>query len=298
MKYASSLAVLALLSAPSIAAAEISGAATVGLGRSTVDGASGEINEYSLDFDFNYAGTGNLSFGASGGFRRLDVDGGGELDSTNLNVEALYGLSNGFDVGAYYGYSNFDLGGSSQDFKAYGLLFGYGAGAFEGELALGQVDVDGITANEFSLFGRYNVSDQTQILGEIGTVRDDGDGFNLFGVGVNHSINDQFGVFGAIRRGSAVGGGDFNTTELSIGMDYRLAALSSFGALLSLELARVNLDTGGGGDADINSVRLGLTMPLGGDGRKALPLNSGASALDGSMRSTYQRFLSSGLVFF
>jgi len=298
MKHASSLAAaLALLAVPSLAAAEISGAATVGLGRLTIDDAAGDANEYSLDFDFNYAGAGNLTFGANGGFRRLDFD-GGDFDNTNLNLEVLYGLSNGFGVGAYYGYSSFDLGGPSEDLNAYGVLLSYGAGDFEGELALGQLEADGFKANEFSFFGRYNVSEQTQILGELGTVRDDGNGFNLFGVGVNHSVNEQFGLFGAIRRASSVNSSDFTSTELSIGVDYRLAALSSFGALVSLELARTNLETGFGGDEHINSVRLGLTMPLGDNGRKALPLNSSASSLDGNTRSTYQRFLSSGIGFF
>ena len=263
MKHASSLAAaLALLALPSLAAAEISGAATVGLGRLTIDDGPGDANEYSLDFDFTYAGTGNLTFGASGGTRRLDFD-GGNLDNTNLNLEVLYGLSNGFGVGAYYGYSTFDLGGPSDDLNAYGVLLGYGAGDFEGELALGKLDGDGFEANEFSLFGRYNVSDRTQILGEIGTVRDGGNGFNLFGVGVNHSVNDQFGLFGAIRRASSTDSDDFTSTELSIGVDYRLAALSSFGALLSLELARTNVDAGLGGEESANSIRLGLTMPLG-----------------------------------
>lgn len=298
MKYAFPLAAAALLALPSMAAAEISGAATVGLGRSTVDGASEEINEYSLDFDFNYAGTGNLSFGASGGFRRLDVGGGDEIDITRINLEGIYSLNNGFSVGAYLARVGLGVGGSDEDINAYGLLFGFGGSEFEGELALGQVEIDGQDANEVSFFGRYNLSQQTQLLGEVGFMREDGAGFNLYGLGVNHAINDQFGVYGALRRAETTDDGGFEATEFSIGVDYRLDAISSVGALLSLELARNNFDTGGGGDLNVNTVRLGVTLPLGGNGSKALPLNSGASSLMGNTRSTLQRVYSSGSLFF
>ena len=108
-----------LAALPSVSSAqglEFDGTITLGAAFNSLDvapGASGDFNNFSIDFDgdlrFSEEFSVGLGFGMTSG--DLDTNGGinGNIDLLTLSVEPEYRFSNGAYVGAYYHMNDLDI---------------------------------------------------------------------------------------------------------------------------------------------------------------------------------------------
>jgi hypothetical protein len=97
------------------------------------------------------------------------------------------------------------------------------------------------------------------------------------GIGASHDFGAGITGFGGINRVD-FDAANLDTTSYGLGVGYDLSQISSVPGQVSLELARTNLDASIGGDVDVDTVRLGVTIPLGAS-RSQAPLNSLADSV-------------------
>ena len=88
-------------------------------------------------------------------------------------------------------------------------------------------------------------------------------------------MTDSFSLFGGVAT-TAISGTGVDATSFGLGAGYDLGA-SLGNSVVSLELGRTNLGTPVG-SGHMNTVRLGLTVPLG-RSKAAVPQNSVAGAV-------------------
>lgn len=96
------------------------------------------------------------------------------------------------------------------------------------------------------------------------------------GIAATYAVTDAVMAFGGFSRTSIdLASVDIDTMGLGVGYD--LSQMAGFATTVSLEVARTTLSSGGF-DSDLDTVRLGLTFPLGRKGA-ALPMNSVADSI-------------------
>lgn len=99
---------------------------------------------------------------------------------------------------------------------------------------------------------------------------------DMIGLAAAYDINEQFSLFGGVSRTSQ-DDLDLDVTTMGLGVGYDLSQMTGMASVVSLELARTDLSAMGG-STDLDTVRIGLTLPLGGKGTEA-PLNSVADSI-------------------
>lgn len=288
MKYRTVLLAATIAATPFASSAEISGGFGLSFGQISAEGSSNTANNTRLDFDLNYS-TGNaFGFAVNGSSSQL-TDGADDLTVNSLGGEAFYGFGNGYRAGAYFGtLSVSDFVGDN--LSSYGLFFGTSGEGHSIDLAFGQLEADGDTANEVSLRGTYDLSQGTSLSGEFSRAWDDGFNVNTFGIGAAHDLSEQASVFGGLNFLSFDDGADQSTT-LSLGLAYDLATISSFGATGWIELSRTTFSDSSG---VINRVAFGISMPLGDAGAGA-PVGSRSGSIGRGNRSGYSSLFSDGV---
>ena len=288
MKKIAAIAAASLVALPLAASAEISGGVGLSFGRISFEGSSDTLNNTRLDFDLNYDSGSAFGFGLNGSTSRIS-EGPDDLTINSLSGEAFYGFGNGHRAGAYFGtLSVSDL--LSENLKSYGLFFGTSGEGHTIDLAFGQLEANGDTANEVALRGTYDLSQGTSLSGEFSRAWDDGFNVNTFGIGAAHDLSEQASVFGGLNILSFDDGADRLTT-FSIGLAYDLATISSFGATGWIELSRSNFSDSSDG---INRVAFGISMPLGDAGAGA-PVGSRSGSIGRGNRSGYSSLFSDGV---
>lgn len=282
----------ALLAMPGATLAQdISGAATLGYGHTSVSNGGGDANSYTLDARGNFAFQNGWNLGLDGSFGHLDPDGGGgDENTTDLGLKLQYKNYAGAMFGGYVDY--LDLSGNgllagSADATSYGFTGGYGNQLIQAEANIGWTDasIAGVGSSsdwmDYGVNVAYTPTENTRIAGhwQLSDLNTNFGGSNLtsYGIGASHNFGSGFIGFGGITRV------DFDAlnvdaTSFGVGMGYDLRQVSNLPGQVSLELARTNLDAGGGADVDADTVRLGLTIPFGARGSSA-PLNSLADSI-------------------
>lgn len=276
-----------LLAAPSAGLAQdFAGAATLGYGYSNVPNGLPNVNTYSLD------GAGTLGF--QNGFS-LDVDGSihhaNPSRGNNAGVFDVGGVLNyrfgvGPVIGAYLEYASLDSNGLlGRDINAtsYGLTGGYEGQLFQAKLFYGGTDASNIAGansdwTDYGLNVAYTPTLNTTVAGH--WMRSDIDSplietdATSFGIGAGHDFGNGFSGFGGITRLNfdAV---NIDATSYGLGLGYDLNQITGVPAQVSLELARTMVDPVGR-NTDVDTIRLGVTIPLGQRSGSA-PLNSAAS---------------------
>lgn len=290
MKYVLFCSVAVLAATPVIVSAEVTGALGLSYSRTTVDGFDDALNNTKLEFELSYQGAGPIGFGFSGGTSRISEDGDG-MNLTDLTGDLSYGFGNGYQAGVYAG--SLSLSGDFLDetLTAYGGFFGMSGDQYGFDLSFGKLENDGFDANEASLRGHFNVSDQTVLTGNVGRFWEDGIELNMVGFGVNHAFSTQGSVFGGLQRISGDLGGSITT--FSVGLAYDLAVISSFGATGWIELSRTSYDDGP--SLELDRVAFGLALPLG-EGAVTAPLGSLTGAIGTGGRSGYFSVYTDGIL--
>lgn len=284
------LSALVLAGLPGMAAAqEFSGAITLGYGMTDLSDVSEDITTTTLDGRFGMDLGNGFRFGADLSVGRGKIDGVPEsLTASMIGVYGAYSFDGGFSLGAYVEDAELDIEGAPTDLSAtsYGLMAGYdmGQARFGGFLGRTTTDPDlpaGIDVRDFGLTLRYAAAPEFT-LGASFVRTEVSDGvtdvdLDFLGVAGAYTIDPTWSLFGGISNAS-VDLIDADVTTFGLGVSYDLSSKLGAGSSLSLELARSNASVGGGGDGHLNTVRLGLSIPLGSQGF-TVPMNSVADSI-------------------
>ncbi len=285
--------------APAAMAQDFSGGLTFGLARSNISDVDVDLTGLSLDGRLAYNIGSGVTIGSRFNTFSLDVsDADLDLNGNLIGLDVSYAISDAFSAGVFYEHAEVgvDISGTSLSSVAssntYGIEGSYTTGALKlGAfvsvsdtggligLALASADVD---VRSFGLSASYSPSSQLTVGGsairttfDIGAINQDFD-VDYIGLAGVYDINDTFTVFGGLSRTSQ-NDLDLDVTTIGLGVAYDLTAMAGMPMSVSLELARTTPDLGGS-DIDIDTVRLGLSIPLGTKTTKA-PLNSTADAI-------------------
>lgn len=284
----SSLALLLVtISAPSLAVAQdISGGVTLGFGQHSVDVVDQDLSTATLDGRVDFAFANGMTFGVEAGYIDLGVDGLPiDITGTNVELDVGYKLENGLSFGAYAGQTSIDAGlGIDISLKSIGAEVGYVTGAWDLGLSLGRTsispDILPLDIDNLGLTVKYAAMPNLDIGGaflranlDMGGAEADVD---LIGLAAAYDINDQFSLFAGVSR-TSLDEADLDVTSMGLGVGYDLSQMTGMASVVSLELARTDLEMAGS-STDLDTVRIGLTLPLGGKGTEA-PLNSVADSI-------------------
>ena len=279
------LATTVLCTTTAARAQEYSGALTFGAARLSANGddvSTYDIQGY-IDADF---GNG-LVIGADSRLGRSDFGGdGGNLDSTEFRLTPRYRFASGLTLGAYVEHLNLSFDGSDFGLTSYGATLGYDTGALAVEAFVGQTDSDQNGSDKISDFGVnlvYSPADNLAVGGSLARSSSDGSDIDTFRLGGAYALNDSWTLFGAVESSNL---GDLDITSFSAGASYDLTGLMGRPAAVSLELERTRLGSSGSSDDNINTVRLGVTIPFGKPGVQ-VPLNS---AVHNALRPRHNAF--------
>ncbi len=284
----SSLALLLVtISAPSLAVAQdMSGGVTLGFGQHSVDEIDQDLSTATLDGRVDFAFANGMTFGVEAGYIDLGIDGAPmDISGTNVELDLGYKLENGLSFGAYAGQTTIDAGiGVDLSLKSIGAEIGYATGGWDLGLSLGRTSTSpdlGVDIDNLGLTVKYAAMPNLDIGGaflratlDVGGTDADVD---MLGLAAAYDINEQFSLFGGVSRTSQ-DDLDLDVTTMGLGVGYDLSQMTGMASVVSLELARTELEVSGLGSTDLDTVRIGLTLPLGGKGTEA-PLNSVADSI-------------------
>ncbi len=277
----------ALLAAPGAGLAQdFAGATTLGYGYSSVSNGRPDVNTYTLDGAGTLAFQNGFSLDVDGSFHHANPKRGSNAGVLDAGGVLNYRFLNGPVVGAYLEYASLDGNGVlSRNINAtsYGLTGGYEGQLVQAKLFYGGTDASAIVgaASDWTDYGLNVAFTPTQYTTVAGHwMRSDIDtpafetGASSFGVGADHDFGRGFTGFGGISRLN-FDALDIHATSYGLGVGYDLSQIARVPAQISLELARTTINPAGR-NTDIDSIRLGVTIPLGVQ-NAATPLNSAAN---------------------
>jgi Gram-negative porin len=173
-----------------------------------------------------------------------------------------------------------DLLGADAAVTSYGLTFGYETDRLDAEVFLGKSNTSpslpaGVDVKDYGVRVGYQISPKAFVVGSLARTDISGVGggvdLDMISLGGGYAFNDEFSVFGGVQRISLdIASAD--ATTYGLGVAYQPARMNTVPMIFSLELARTSLDIGGP-SADLNTVRLGVSIPLG-NTSKGVPVNS------------------------
>lgn len=282
---------LSAISAPSLAVAQdISGGVTLGFGQHEI--ADQDLSTASLDGRIAVGFENGLSFGVEAGYLDVGIDDVPvNANGRFIGLDLAYRFSNGMSVGTYYeeltlsanllpidiSLDSFGLtAGYSMETLEFGAFVGRGSTSPDIGLLLGSdVDIDNL-----GLTAKYTPMDNLNVGAALLRTRLSGGGdsldIDMLGVAATYDVNPQFSVFAGLSR-SSVDEFDLDVTNFGLGVGYDLSTMVGVASVVSLELARTDI-SGFGASEELDTIRLGLTFPLGGKGTEA-PLNSVADSI-------------------
>jgi hypothetical protein len=276
---------LLTISTPSLLAAQdISGGITLGFGDHDASGQG--LSTSSLDGRVKFGFDNGITFGVSAGYLNLGIDNAPvDLNAHFVGLNIGYRFEGGMSVGAYAEELTAGASGSPIDLSlsAFGVEAGYATDTMDLGFHLGRTSTSpdlGVDIDNIGVTAKYSPMPNMVVGGAFlraalssgGTDLD----IDMVGVAAAYDVNEQISVFGGYSRTSPdLIPVDFTTVGLGAGYD--LSGMTGMGSLVSLELARTEASQGGFSQ-DIDTVRLGLTFPLGGKGAEA-PLNSVADSI-------------------
>lgn len=205
------------------------------------------------------------------------------LEGEFIALEGAYRFGSGVRIGGFADRLTMgaDLSPIDITLKTNGFLLGYEGQGFDVEAFVGNtsisppilpVDIEnvGVSTTYTGMTGL--ALGATWLRAEL-SAGGASENIDFSGVAASYVFNESFIVFGGISQA------DFfiTTAELDtmgLGFGYDLGAATGFASTVSLEVAR----TDQGSSSDIDTVRLGLTVPLGSKG-PALPMNSVADSI-------------------
>lgn len=283
--------VLAVLAVPgAVSAQTITGGLTLSYG--TTDGGdfSEDMTQRGLDGRMNVDFGNGFTFGVQVGKIDMDVDGGlGGLGGEFIALDGGYRFAGGFKVGAFAEQLAFAPDGSPIDLtlKTNGITAGYENAGLEVEAFMGQtslspalfgfdVENKGLTVGYTAVPGlKLGAAYLKADLSQSGSEAE----IDFRGLAASYAATDAIIVFGGISQSDISSGGvdGLGFDSMGLGIGYDLGAMTGVSSTVSLELARTELSSFGS-STNLDTVRLGVTFPLGAKG-PALPMNSVADSI-------------------
>lgn len=282
-------AIFAAAALPSMAGAvDAWGTVTLGYGHTSISDGGGDANSGSIDFSGGVKFNPNLTLNFDASwikFHPEDYDLDTRAFSAALNLD--YRFDNGLLVGAYLEHGKIDEDDLSGDLSAtsWGLKVGYATDELMAVAFYGKTETDpdlpsGVDVKDWGLNLGYRINDRTSLAANYVRTRLEGFGdhadIDYVDLGASHQLTADWGVFGGASFAS-LDEADLDVNTFGLGASYYLGNVTQVPATISLEYARSELKVSGS-SAHTDTIRLGLTMPLGGKGAK-LPLNSVAGAV-------------------
>lgn len=276
---------LVTISTPALVSAqEFSGGVTLGFGDHDV--ADQGLSSATLDGRVDFTFTNGVTFGVSAGYLDLGIDDTPiDLTADFVGLNLGYRFSNGMSAGVYVEQLNGSINLLPIDLslKTIGAEVGYSMANLEIGANVGRTSTSpdaGIDIDNFGLTAKYTPMDNLDVAGAFlranlssgGTDID----VDMLGLAAAYDVNAQFSVFGGISR-TSISDVDADFTTMGLGVGYDLSQMTGLATVVSLEVARTDISLGGSSE-DLDTVRLGLTFPLGGKGTEA-PLNSVADSI-------------------
>ncbi|MDQ2067731.1 hypothetical protein Q9295_15245 [Xinfangfangia sp. CPCC 101601] len=280
-------------------AQDFSGAVTLGYSHTKQSDLEVSLNGLTLDGRADFALGNGLTFGARYNSFSLDVAGFDlDINGSLIGLDVKYAISDAFSAGVFL--EQAEIGGELGGVKVSSLAASKTVG-IEGHYTSGNLEfgafyatstpgglaamlLAGTDMSHFGLSAQYNASAAFTVGGSFmrTTVEAPGGGMSFdldyVGLAAVYSVNDSTSLFGGWSKTSQ-GDLDIALSTLAVGGAYDLSERAGMPLIASLELARTTLDIAGGGfEPTVESIRLGLTMPLGRGSVKA-PLNSTADAI-------------------
>jgi len=262
-------------------AQQAGGAVTLGYGHTDLSDGGGDLSSFTLDAAGNIAFNKNVNLGLYGSFVNADPDGADDITVGDVGAKLVYQFASGVIVGGYLDHATLDLDDIGDlDATSFGGVTGYVAGDFGAEVFVGATETSpdlpsGVDWVDFGANVRYKVSPTARIGGHLMRSDISGSGedveIDTVGIGGDVAFGAGWAAFGGLNH-SSVDLDDTDLTTFGIGVSYDLRHMTAIPGAVSVELARSHLDTSVG-DADADTIRLGLTFPLGGQ-ENSTPLNS------------------------
>lgn len=267
-----------------LAAQDISGAATFGYGAYNASDATEDSTVRSLDgaLDLTYAN--GLMIGATATSGRIDFD--GITEDASVNVFGFTGgaaFADFWNAGLYYEYAEIGLDGFfDEGVDSYGVFVGYDSDLMAFEAFLGETDGDalngtGIDWTDLGARASFNIGMEGAVGGHVQRTRLSGAGADVdlysIGLGGHYAFGNGLTGYAGVTRGEVEDlSGDLTTIGAGIGYDLSMTA--NLPATLSVELTRSQIDDGVD-KYNQNALRFGVTLPLGNG--KSVPMNSVAA---------------------
>lgn len=286
MKSALALCLLTI-SAPGFAIAQdMSGAVTLGFGDHNISDIDQGLSTASLDGRINLSFANGMTFGVNAGYLDMGIDGAPvDITATFVGLDVGYKMASGLSFGAYAEQLTGQISGIPIDvsLKSIGAEVGYATGNLDLGGFLGRTsvspDIADIEADTFGLSAKYAAMPNLTLGGAFQRATISAGGgetdVDLLGLAGAYDINEQFSLFGGYSR-TTIDDADADISTMGLGVGYNLD-LGGVASTVSLELARTDLSALGSG-TDLDTVRIGFTLPLGGAGAEA-PLNSVADSI-------------------
>lgn len=302
-------------SAPTINSTVTLGFSTSSIDISAAPGTDIDFTTTTLDMDNDIAFGPNIMVGLDFGIAMTDIDISGvpvdiSADLLSFAFEPAYHFGNGAYVGVYYRMGDLDISIAplpltfGVDTHQSGIFGGYENGPLWVEAFYGTSDTDpglptGVDITDYGIAASYDVAPNFEIFGnitrtdiEFGPTDID---LTLYGIGGEYDFGNGLSLFGSIGQldvGLPIPV-DLDATQFSLGLGYDLAqAGMGFPGVVSLEFTRTSSDLGGLTDLDIDTISLGLTIPLG-PNASSTPLNSSTQVARGAYRSAVAGSLAS-----
>lgn len=268
----------------SVAAQDLSGAATFGYGSFNASDGFPDTSVLSLDGALDVTYDNGLTFGGTASTAKADIDGIAEDLSVNtFGLTGGYKFANFWTAGAYFEFAEIDIDGlGSESTDSYGLSLGYASDLMGFEAFVGETDTDiltgtGVDWTDIGASAVFNIGTEGAVGGHVQRSRLSNGGVDVdltsIGIGGHYALGNGFTGFAGVTRAEVdVLVGD--VTTFGFGLGYDLTAVANFPATLSVELARSSLDDGVD-NYDEDSIRFGITLPFG--AAKGAPMNSVAA---------------------
>jgi hypothetical protein len=280
------LLALALVMVPGLASAEITVSGGVTLTYGKLDGGFGtsDVKEKGVDGRMKLDFGNGILFGLQVGKIDMPIsDTPISLEGEFVALDAAYRFTNGMRVGAYADRltMGIDLSPIDLTLKTSGVSVGYEGQGFDAEAFIGNTSISpavlpfdienrGVTVSYTGQPGLE--AGATWLRAEL-SAGGFSENIDFKGVAASYTIGESMIVFGGLSKADFfLGGSDLDS--LGLGLGYDLGAAAGFSATVSLEVAKTDL----GDTSDIDTLRLGLTVPFGAKG-PSLPMNSVADSI-------------------
>ena len=287
MRTVGALLISVVIGTPFAASAEgMTGGVTFGYGMSEMDiipfSTSTDLDNWSIGGRVAFDMGNGWSLNAAAGHVNVDID---ALDTTVTGDRMSFGVAYAFGNGAWAGVygENGSIGIPDSlpiDFSStsYGIEGGYKAAGYEFSAFYG---ADGDITN-YGLAGKYTGVEGLELGASVQRTNVEFFGsdtdLDFVGVAAAYTINAQFNVFGGWAR-TSIDDADADLTTYGIGVGYDMSSFSKVPMIASIEVARTDITFFSTDVAEQDTVRIGLTLPLGGAAASKVPLNSVADPI-------------------